>query len=537
MAVFTVDAQVYNKYWVEFKDKGGNTKSLSNPSAYLSQKAMERRQRYHIVIDSTDLPVTESYVQAVQNTGVKVLNRSKWLNAVTVETTDTNLMNQVRALPFVSSTDIVAALQTFSTDIVNKQSVVKVEAADDFYGGSYSQISMVNGNALHDLGFRGEGMQIAVLDAGFNNVDQMTAFDSLRENGRLLGTWDFVHNQPDVYHFSDHGRNVLSIISGNLPGVYVGSAPRASYYLFVTEDVGSENRIEESNWIAAAEYADSIGVDLITTSLGYTEFDDTSVNYSYPLMNGHTARITRGANSAANKGMIVVSSAGNEGNSPWHYISAPADGDSVLAIGAVDGNRHVTSFSSRGPAYGGAIKPNIAGQGGGTAFINASDLVERGNGTSYSGPLMAGFAACLWQSAQDKNNMDIIHLIEQTASTAVTPNDTIGYGIPDFQKALTLVLLPKIGKGLYNFEAYPMAFPNPFTSNLSVMLYVGDEGGQHEIEVFDLAGHRVYGNVRSLEPNFIYRLDLPELNPLQPGIYIIRINSNAQSKLLRVVKL
>lgn len=529
-------AIVYTKYWVQFRDKANNTYSLSRPLEFLSPRALDRRAKYDIRLDSTDLPLTESYVQAVANTGATIHSKSKWLNAVTIQTSNDTILNTISALPFVASVSPVAAVFIQSTnDAQQQQSIVKVCDSSSYYGGADNQVTMVNGDYLHNLGYWGEGMQIAVLDAGFTNADKIAALDSLRDNSRILGTWDFVNNNENVYHLADHGRNVLSIIAGNQPGTYVGSAPRASYYLFVTEDVASEFKVEEGNWIAAAEYADSVGVDMITTSLGYTTFDDNSMSYTYSNMNGHTARISQGANAAANKGILVVSSAGNEGTSNWHYISAPADADSVMAVGAVNPVRQLANFSSRGPAYGGAVKPNVAGQGQSTAYIDANGNVAYGNGTSYSGPLIAGFTACLWQADRTKNNMDIIQLVQHTASIANHPNDSIGYGIPDYEKALTELLKEKIGSGIYDVENYPLAYPNPFSSNLNMMLFTSN-GGEYDIDVFDSRGSRVYHNIINFDAERFYKVDLSDLNTLLAGMYLIRVHNNTTNKITRVVK-
>jgi subtilisin family serine protease len=393
---------------------------------------------------------------------------------------------------------------------------------------------MAKGDYLHEMGFMGEGMVIAVLDAGFENVNNISAFDSLRMNNRILGTWDFVDGKEDVYTVGGHGRNVLSIIAGNLPGTFMGSAPRASYYLFRTEEGASEYKIEEANWIAAAERADSLGADMITSSLGYSDFNDTSTSYTYADMDGNTTICTRGADFAARKGMLMVNSAGNEGTSSWHYLTAPSDADSVMTIGAVTPDGEVSSFSSRGPSADGRIKPNISGQGQATAFIDVSGNVATGSGTSYSTPLLAGLTACLWQSSKEKSNMEIIQIIQQTASAADNPNDSIGYGIPDFQAAHLKLLVDK--GALYQMENLPVAYPNPFTTGLNVMLYAPEQG-LYQVDVFDSKGQKIYNELRMVDANRFSRIDLSLLDAAQPGMYVIRIYSNDHNQMLKVVKM
>ncbi|MBA2423210.1 MAG: S8 family serine peptidase, partial [Chitinophagales bacterium] len=318
----------YHRYIIEFIDKENNPYSVTNPSEYLSQRAIDRRTRYNIAITSNDLPVTPDYVEQVRNTGVKLLNKSKWLNSISIETDDSLALLEIRAFPFVkSSAPIAPRVSGKRVSKQNESISIAGKASGDHaidYGKSVDEINMISGNSLHLQGFRGEGMMIAVFDVGFFNAPNLAVFDTLFSDGRVLGWWNFVNGDDSVFYDGTHGTAVLSTIAANIPGVMVGTAPESSFYLFKSEDPGSEYPIEEHNWAAAAERSDSIGVDIISSSLGYSRFDDTTFNHSYSDMDGNTTMVTRAADFAASKGMIVCSSAGNEGTKDWYYITAPA---------------------------------------------------------------------------------------------------------------------------------------------------------------------------------------------------------------------
>lgn len=524
----------YNKYWVHFADKNNTGYTLENPSAYLSPRALERRTKFGITIDSTDLPVTEAYVNGVINAGGRVLQHSKWLNAVSVEVADSNVANAIGELPYVIAMEPVAATNIESVDDCTDRSKrnKQEETRNTTYGATSTQTRMVNGHYLHEVGFKGDGMYIAVLDAGFERVDQIPAFDSLRINDRLLGTYDFVRGQEDVYDLGSHGRNVLSIMAGNLPGEFVGSAPNASYFLFRTEEGATEYKIEEDNWVAAVERADSLGVDLVNTSLGYTTYDDPDMSYTYSDMTGRVARISISATIAARKGMIIISSAGNQGNSSWHYISAPGDADSILTIGAVNGSGGFAKFSSYGPTADGRVKPDIVGMGQGTSYIDANGTVQTGNGTSYSAPLLAGFVACLWQSNPTMQPQELIQLVRQTASSFSNPTDSIGYGIPDFQKAHYEIL--KTQNSIYT-KLMPVVYPNPFKDRFEVVINAEDEG-KYMLEMVDLMGSRVYKEERNVNVSSYQTFTINELGRISAGMYVVRITHPGGILKLKVVK-
>ncbi|RLD76420.1 MAG: hypothetical protein DRJ10_13610, partial [Bacteroidetes bacterium] len=357
-------------YLINLADKDNTPYSLDNPEAFLSEKAIQRRQKYKIPFTENDLPVNPTYIDSLKNLGLKIVNVSKWFNSLTVYSKDSFLLDTLNKISFVKSVGLNKE-STIKDKETNKLNVpIRAEKSTSydssdysFYGNSFRQIEMLNGNLLHNEGYKGEGMFIAVLDAGFFRVNELPAFDSIRINNQIVGVFDFVDRDTIVYDASSHGMQVLSTMAGNIPGQLVGTAPKANYLLLRTEQTASEYIIEEHNWVVAAEYADSLGVDMINTSLGYNDFDDNSQDHTYADMDGNTAMISIGADIAASKGILVVTSAGNDGASAWKYINAPADADSVLCIGAVTPEEDIAYFSSRGPTSDQRIKPDVCAMG------------------------------------------------------------------------------------------------------------------------------------------------------------------------------
>lgn len=461
----------FSRYIVRLKDKGTNPFSISNPSAYLTARSIQRRTRYNIVIDSTDLPITPRYIDSIRLAGaVTILNSSKWLNQVAIQTNDAAALAKINSFPFVISTGPAAARSEQNSIPVNKK--LDVELTDvpttesptgitgDYYnyGQSYGQVHLNNGDFLHNRGFRGQGMQMAILDAGFFHYLTLPTFDSVRNNNQILGTWDFVAGNASVDEDNAHGMNCFSIIAANMPGVFMGGAPKTSFYLYRTEDVNSEYPIEEQNWIAGIERADSLGIDISSTSLGYNQFDNAIFNYTYANMDGNTTMSARGADFAAKKGILCVFAAGNEGGSAWHYLITPSDADSVMAVGAVSNAGVIGGFSSYGPSSDGQVKPSVSAVGVSAVVANPSNgLPTFGSGTSFACPNMAGLTTCLWQAFPEINNMGIINVMQQSATRSTTPDDRTGYGIPDMKKAFV-----KLIKQLYTQSSA--------VSNCSVLL-------------------------------------------------------------------
>jgi len=439
----------FSRYIVRLKNKGATTFTLANPSAYLSQRAVDRRTRFNISIDSTDIPVPSAYITQIKNVpNVTLLNVSKWLNAVTILTTDANAINSINALPFVQSTAGIAARinsngrNKYDDETEPLTSRIKGTTGDFFsYGtASFNEIHLHKGEFLHNIGLRGQGMQIAMLDAGYFNYTSLKAFDSARLNGQILSTWDFVNRESSVVEDYLHGMQCFSTIAANIPGQFIGKAPKASFHLFRTEDVNSEYPIEEFNWVCGAERADSTGSDVISSSLGYNTFDNPTFDHTYSQMNGNTIMCTIGADLAAKKGIIVFNAAGNEGSGSWHYIIAPADGDSVVAVGAVSSTGTVGAFSSFGPSADGRIKPEVASVGVNALVQATNNTIGVSNGTSFATPNMAGLGTCLWQGFPEFNNMRIIRALKEAGNTFTSPNDRTGYGIPDMKLAFASLL-------------------------------------------------------------------------------------------------
>ena len=449
--LFTEIHAQFTRYVVKLRNKGGTPFSLSTPSAYLSQRAIERRTRYGIAIDSTDLPVTPGYViQIAGVANVTVLNVSKWHNSVAIQTSDPNAITTINGLSFVQSVAPIAARsQNTNNEKFNlpqqpyNPSHRATEIAADYFNygsGSLAEINLHKGQFLHNIGLRGQGMVIALLDGGFFNYTTLDAMDSIILNNQVLDTWDFYSKNTTVSDDHPHGMQCLSTIAANIPGQFIGKAPKANFMLYRTEDVNSEYPIEEFNMVCGMERADSAGADVISASLGYFDFDDATFNYTYANMNGNTTISAIGADLAAKKGILFSVAAGNEGNGAWHYIISPADGDSVLAVGAVSASGAVGGFSSYGPSGDGQVKPDVASVGVGALVQSTSNAVTVSNGTSFACPNMSGLSTILWQAFPEVNNMRIIRALREAGSIAATPNDRIGYGIPDMKAAFGKLL-------------------------------------------------------------------------------------------------
>jgi serine protease AprX len=537
-----------NKYYVQFTDKNNSPYSIDNPQAFLSQRAIDRRQRQDIQVTVNDIPVNPSYIQGIAATGAVILNPTKWLNGVTIFTDDPSVLDAIAQLPYVAGLTLLPVKELpnppgepqsvkpfFKNEIYNqaKPQDLKshLEAGSFDYGGGYNQIHMIKTDALHDRGYRGQGMVIAVIDAGFLNVNTLPVFDSLWLNDQILGTRDFVDGGPVTFQDHPHGAMVLSTMGGNMPGELIGTAPKASFWLLRSEDGNSENLIEEYNWASAAEYADSVGADVINSSLGYTEFDDPVKNHTYADMDGNTTPCTKAADFAASKGMLVCISVGNSGSDPWYYLSAPSDGDSVIAAGAVDENGDYVYFSSHGPSYDGRIKPDVATQGSG---VWVADPYGNGftysAGTSFSSPILAGSVACLLQANYNLNNMQIREAIWRSSSQYQSPDDMLGYGIPDFQMAndILMVVSPNTLPA-----QYLAIFPNPYRDRLFMKLNAGSTG-TGRVEVFDYSGRLILNKEITVTPGS--QISVPGVENLRAGLYLLKLTVSDRSYTERIVK-
>ncbi len=540
ITVFSNTAGFSSRYFIQFKDKNNSPFSVTNPSDYLSAKAIQRRTNQNIQITDSDLPVNPFYIDSVRAMGASILNATKWLNGVTVDCDSLTFQN-IQTLSFVDSGRQIMRLSAPKENkkkkfpetipLLSNQGMMRVSNLD--YGNSFNQIHLMNGEYLHNNGFMGDGMTVAVLDAGFYSVDSLEAFDSLRAHSRILGTWDFVANESSVYEDNSHGMQVLSCMAGNLPGQLVGTSPDASFWLLRSEDVATEYIIEEYNWVSAAEFADSVGADIISSSLGYSTFDDSASSHTYADMDGNTTPSSIGADFAASKGMLVICSAGNNGNSSWHYISAPSDGDSVLCIAAVDEYGNYASFSSWGPSADGDVKPNVAAKGQQTTLATTFGGVGTGNGTSFACPVLAGSAACLWQAHPLKTNMEIFNAIQQSANYYQTPGDSLGYGIPNFIVADLL-----LGNSSLNFPGNDNLlglYPNPFQDEINFQFY-SSKSQTLEIKIIDAIGKTAFVTTESIQKGMMNTVVLPSLSSIQQGVYFVWIKASEQSFLRKVIK-
>jgi hypothetical protein len=525
-----VEAQGF--YWVGFTDKNNTSFSLDDPGKYLSERAIQRRERQQIAIDSLDLPVNGNYVKSITELGVELVNTSKWLNGITVKSTIDSFQYKVLQLSFVKEVQLTKKIGTKSAN--NKWST-ELETGSDpidssYYGLSVSQVSTLNGQFLHNHGYRGQGMHIAILDGGFFNANIYPAFDSLRANRQILGTKDFVDPQSNIYTTHYHGMSVLSCMGGNIPGQLIGTAPEASYWLIRSEDTGSEFLIEEDNWVAAAEFADSVGCDVINSSLGYSTFDDPTMNHTYAEMDGKTTRATRGANIAATRGILVFVSAGNEGNKSWKYISAPSDGENVLGVGAMNKDTIAASFSSFGPAFGGQTKPNVSAIGWNTYMQLSNGTLGYASGTSFSSPVMAGMAACYWQSVRHVPAAEIKKTIEKFSHLYSNPHSQLGFGVPDFEKAWHYYF--PLGIADLEESVDWFVYPNPVADDL-VLQKKSKNSGKTDVAIFSTDGKVLLQKTFSDGNRFV----IEGTNQLPVGILILKISSEGKTESFKLSKI
>ncbi len=505
-----------DKYFISFSDKNDSPFSPEHPEQFLSQRAIERRVKQGIEISEIDLPVNPLYTQQVAATGAKILYTTKWFNGAVISINHPVQLETTLSLEFVNGAKRVFVSKTKSLgnedDIFEKNYHFSKSKGDVYsYGQSATQVKMLNGHSLHNNGFQGQGKVIALLDAGFYNVNTLSAFAYLRENNMILGTKDFVNNLSDIYSEHTHGMMVLSILAGFLQGQLVGTAPEASYWLIRTEDASTEQIIEEYNWVAGAEFADSAGVDVINTSLGYTTFDVDLQNHTYQNMDGKTTPISIAAEIAAKRGMIIVVSAGNEGNNAWQYISAPADAKEILTVGSVNADRVRSGFSSIGPSSDGRIKPDIAAMGSGTVVQMPNGTIGTANGTSLSAPVITGLVACLWQALPELSASEIRDLIMKSSSSYNNPDNFLGYGLPDFSAALNGINPNNL------FSKSMIVLPNPF-SNFFTLKFANENQADVNIKLYNYTGQLLF-NINTELVDGQAKIDLPE--GLPDGLMIV----------------
>lgn len=517
-----------NIYWVKFTDKANSPYSIDNPSEFLSQRALDRRARLGIEIDEYDIPVNPQYLQAVADCGAQLLNTSKWLNGVSVYTTSQSVVDAINALEFV---EVVRSCPNYPEAQRDKEIWLANEmrksgnpvVSRGYYGGAQTQVYQLNVNQLHDMGYDGTGVVIAVLDGGFVGTEEHSTFDNMRAEGRLLGVKDFVFGSTSVYSQSTHGTSCLSTMAAYEPNDMIGTAPKASYYLFHTEDGDGENIVEEYNWVSGAELADSLGVDVCSTSLGYIDFDMPQWDHYFPDYDGHTAPMSIGAEIAASRGIICMNSAGNEGEGTC-TLGIPADAEHIITVGAVDGDGYRAYFSSCGPTYDGRIKPDVMAMGQDTYVASGWGGYYNGSGTSFSCPVLAGAVACLRQAFPETSVQQICDVLRAVGNNANTPNNYNGYGIPDFKAAYDM-LVSGVGEVMAENEIISV-FPNPSNGNVKVTIKEG----------YDKTNMTVYDNIGRVVANTSNINELETvLNNLDSGVYSVNVISENGSQTIKVV--
>lgn len=495
-------------YLVKLKPKENTSYFLSNPLQMLSQRALDRRAKYTIPVNEEDVPVSAFRINQLKKLTLTYVGHSKWLNSVLVEISDEAVLNKLLTLNFVES------VETMVRNSDSKQIRKKLSKWDNFtnesvkynYGYADEFINQINLKPLHENGILGQEIFISVIDAGFPEVDKLPAFDLLHKENRIIDTYDFVDKKKNVYDADEHGTMVLSTMASEIEGKYVGTAPKAIYSLYRSEDNTSETPKELMYWIQAAERADSIGADVINTSLGYTTFDDPRYDYSFDQMDGKTTLISKGAQVAANKGIFVVVAAGNEGNDPWKMISAPADVKNVFTIGANDSNKNPAGFSSYGPNALNELKPNVSALGQYIVVYSPNGNLVYSNGTSFASPVSAGAVALMIQQFPTTSHDVLKDKIQRSAHLFSTPSTQLGYGIPDYNKASQELLRISDISTIQTLNIYP----NPFQNIISIQ--TNDK--IKSIEIYSIVGEKIL--MVKKQKNIV-------TENLKSGVYFVKI--------------
>ncbi len=526
-------AQDANCYRVYLSNKNNSPFSTDRPEEFLSQRAIAKRTRFNIPITIQDLPVNQSYINQIKafDPNIRVLATSKWLNTVVIYCPNPahlpgiQNLGGVQYLVPVANWDLNApAKENQPQDETPEQNNVNLWDDVD-YGNSIDQFAVHRGDLLHNEGFRGEGMLIAVFDAGWNNFDVIPHFQPLFNNGQIWGTYDFVPNLPSVYTGHSHGTSVTSIMASQIDGELIGTAPEANYFFIRSEIPYAELLIEEDFWVAAAEMADSIGADVINSSLGYTTFPDfPQGDLTSQDNDGVTGVSSQAATIAGQKGIVVVISAGNEGWSEWGFISRPADAIDVLSVGAMSKDSVIAPFSSYGPSADGRVKPDITSVGWDTWHVTEYGDIMQGNGTSFSGPVIAGLSACLWQALPHLSSTELMQVVREASHLYNNPNINFGYGIPDFYQAY---LDNSVSIFTYPQQTFVSAYPNPVADQITFYSSLEEE---MSITLFDFTGRNL-GSWNSQDPSLSISLaDFPL------GIYLARVTIGNHTEIIKLIK-
>ena len=527
-------------FLVSFTDKDQSPYSISNPEQFLSNRAIERRTKADIIIIEQDLPVNPFYIDSLSYYGAQASFSSRWLNAVLIRMDDSLKMQELLQVSFVDSMQYLAPVKNKKSGRSSKRHAKTVdtgmqEVVDEInYGASYEQLDLIGLTALHKLQYLGEGIQIAVLDNGYRGLDKMKVFNHLFDNGQLLGTKEIANPKGSVFKAGNHGTYVMTTMAAYDEGVLVGSAPGASYWLIHTEDNDYEYPIEEFNWAVGAEFADSAGVDIITSSLIYSTFDESSLNHNHSQLDGKTAIISRAAQTATEKGILVFNSAGNDASNAWHKIAFPADAKDVMTIGAVNIEGKYAGFSSVGYTADGRIKPNVVAVGEGTKAIspNTGELISI-NGTSFSNPMVAGASAVLLQANPKASMDDVRSAIELSASQNTHPDSLLGYGIPNFYLA-HIILNNGDVPDMQNVEGFSL-MPNPFIDDLYILYSSVDSQGV-EIQAYDISGKLVFETVVEESQPGVNLIKVDQASTLSQGMYVIVLYMNGQKYTRKLVR-
>ena len=507
----SLSSQETRMYRLYLKDKGNTSFSLADPGDFLSEKSVDRRMRQGLQVDSFDLPLDPAYLEAISETGATIRTYSKWVKTVVVHITDIEILSHLESLPFVDSLscvwkgtlpekNIIRMGMPFDSDVLQNDI--------NSYGSGFTQIALNNGHLLHNEGFRGKGIAIALLDAGFINIDRINCFNQ----DRIKEIKNFNHEVNDILRESNnHGTMVLSCMLSDKSGEIIGTAPEADYYLFRTEVVSEEYPVEEDYWVAALEYADSLGVDIVTSSLGYTSFDDASMNHTQAQLDGKTIPISKAANLAASRGILLFNSAGNEGGNYWRKINFPSDAEHIITVGSINKDSVISSFSSHGFTADERIKPDVMAMGSGVSVVSSSGTITNSNGTSFSTPIMAGLAACLWEAIPDINSFSMLNLLRETADRFQKPDSLMGYGIADIYKAYNKIYTGNQPVTNYSEQDYFSIFP--LDNHLFINFLNTKQYSRCVIDIYTTLGNRIL-SVSDLSGSI-------DISSLPKGIYIV----------------
>jgi len=517
-------------YRITFTDKNNSAYTLRHPEDFLSRKSIERRLKKGISLTKEDLPVSSAYIDSLREKNIKIICTSRWFNTSVVVFPSKTAYFQTKKCSYVKSIEIVKDSFSFSYFKSGKYEKKYFVAGNfqnfDVDNPVYMPLKLHNGTFLHNKGYKGQGVLIAIIDAGFKDITSFTTLNYLLTSNRIVAQKNFVNDNEANFYSSTHGTIVLAIMAGYIKNSYIGCAPESEYLLLRSEDINAEYPAEEDFWVAAAEFADSMGADIINTSLGYSTFDNKEFDYSYKDMDGNTTLISKGVNKAVEKGMIVIVSAGNFGNTHWHYISAPADAENAITVGAIDTSGNIADFSSRGPTYDGRVKPELVSIGKNLITEKSAGIFGSVNGTSFSTPIITGLTACLLLAFPDADCSAIKNALILSSNNYMSPDSTIGYGIPDFEKAFNIL------NNIHLQENFSYLYPNPFRDKLFLNI-LKDTEGMITISCYDVFGRNIF----TLSQEKTFQIDLSNhVKQLTNGIFIFKISDNTKTNTFICIK-